>query len=266
MIVKHLLEYPKISSNCPIDFFANEDDEITISEKIDGANFRFVVTHDNEIIFGSREHLLSPDNQRFKPAMDYVTARMKHVPIDYRGCVFFGEATIPHQLQYTKDIPPFLGFDVYSPMMARFLDCPRINFEYFDIYSVPTTVQKAGQIKNITTENMVSNYGNFQPEGLVFKNYRTQEFWKHVRPDFCEKKKFRDTFIATHLTTARVIKSIHKLQDDGHQLEPDLIKALVAYVAKDIKVESKTGVPLQQIEKAIGGFCFKTLKTMLENQ
>jgi len=62
--------------------FDNSEDEIIIEEKMDGANFRFMIK-DGVVIFGSRTRELDEDNKNtknFKRCIEYVREKIESIP------------------------------------------------------------------------------------------------------------------------------------------------------------------------------------------
>lgn len=263
---KYIIQFPKIGDDAA-DFFVHEDDDIVIQEKIDGANFRFSFLSDG-LYFGSRENNLNDNAARFKPCMDYVRKRVS-LTYPILGFVFFGECCVPHRLQYDwEDIPPFVGYDVYNPRQGAFVSDPESYFEALCLPYAPVVKRcKAGEIKSITEDLIpMSAYGNVRAEGVVFKNYKKQHFFKFVRQDFAEKKSNRDYSVDTHLTTARVEKMVWKLVDEGHDLGVDLMHHLPTRVAQDIVEESGTQKGVDAVEKQANKFCYRALMDVLSRR
>lgn len=120
--------------------------EVTLLEKVDGANCRFRYDRDADaILFGSRRQLfkeydepapLDRVNKQFRHAVEYITGRVDLTELavldaEEDGLWFFGEALHKHNIDYDawdgkhpdpeSETPNFVGFDVYSEGREEFL-------------------------------------------------------------------------------------------------------------------------------------------------
>lgn len=103
--------------------FDNVDDEIVIEEKVDGANFRFMIK-DGEVIFGSRTQQLTEDKEHkfqknFNRCIVYIQECFNKLDEDTKkhseGKIFYGECMTKHSINYDwEHTPVFLGFDIYA--------------------------------------------------------------------------------------------------------------------------------------------------------
>jgi len=117
-----------------------EDGELIIKEKLDGANFRFTFNEDAELVFGSKnveyvdeegEPAYSSEDyekldSRFEAAIDHVREvtdlRGQTMTRNYGSLTFFGENMVKHSLDYEwSDTPQFIGFDIYDHDEERWL-------------------------------------------------------------------------------------------------------------------------------------------------
>lgn len=78
------------------EIFSNPDDLIYIEEKIDGANFRFMISEDGRIIFGSRTQSIGDSNNdiggNWKRCVDYIKNKLSKKDLSqFKHLVFFGE-------------------------------------------------------------------------------------------------------------------------------------------------------------------------------
>jgi len=251
------------------ELLSDPDDEIVIEEKIDGANFRFMIVHDDanryRIIFGSRNQSLGDDTSKIggnwekcvKYLTEKITAYMKGRPLkEVENNLYFGENCVRHSMGYNWDeIPPFLGFDIYELERQEFIDYPA-NMGIFNdmgLVFVPVLdVVKAKDIKEFAdTDVPITKYPptlhpDTQAEGVVFKNYNKQIFAKYKTEKFNEKargtfggiKKFSrdDTELITntYCTNARIEGNILKLVDIGETLGMPLMAKLPNKVYDDI--------------------------------
>jgi hypothetical protein len=132
-----LHKYPKIKYPKETDVEWEERDDVTVLEKLDGANGRFTITDDGEVLFGSRNVEFSDAsgeplpvtevNDQFKHAVEYlnkiVDPETFHELADERSITLFGEALHKHRIDYDAwegnhpevdtDIPNFVLFEVH---------------------------------------------------------------------------------------------------------------------------------------------------------
>jgi len=292
-------KYPKIKllgNDENKDMLLNSEDNIIIEEKIDGANFRFMIK-DNRIIFGSRTQSIGDDKQEiggnWKRCVEFIKERLLRREIkNVEGYIYYGECCIKHTLDYDwEKIPPFLGFDVFSFKSNKFLSNKNKLFEKIDLPIVPhIKTVKASEIKKLTDKDVpISYYANpsnkdKQAEGIVLKNYNNQIFAKYVREKFREEN--RDTFggskkwasndtdkiIAMYCTNARIDKMIFKLIDEGHKLELPMMHILPKKVTEDICEEhwkdicySRYKIDFNNLKNGISKRCFNVLKQVITN-
>jgi ATP-dependent RNA circularization protein (DNA/RNA ligase family) len=110
--------------------FDNDDDEISVEEKIDGASFRYMIK-EGKVIFGSRTQQLTEDKEHkfqknFNRCIIHIQECFDKLDEDVKrhseGKIFFGECTSKHTINYDwEHIPPFLGFDIYDIGSGKFL-------------------------------------------------------------------------------------------------------------------------------------------------
>ncbi len=281
--------------------FSDPLDEIVIEEKLDGANFRFMIK-DGHLIFGSKNQQLTSDEgidtnvqKSFLRAVNFVRERaLEEKDVkgfeEYEKYIFYGECMTRHTMSYDwEKIPPYLGFDIYDTEKGEYLGIndARLLFDVLNLPFVPIVkITTAGALK-ILSEEMVplSKYSPHQAEGIVFKNYKKQIFAKLVREEFKEKnhkvfgggKKYADNdeeyITAVYCTNARIDKMIFKLIDEGEKLEMSMMKKLPTSVYKDIWEENwqeitnmrgKT-INFQTFKKKVTGRCLAVLKQVIEN-
>lgn len=270
-MVKEFIKYPKIKALGHEEnqmIFTDLDDEIVVQEKMDGANFRFMLK-DGKPIFGSRTQQLTSDegedsnvSKNFKRCVDYVRDKISHA---YENGVhslsgkyiFFGECMVKHSLSYDwEEIPPFLGFDVYDieqQKMLKFTEMA-VMFSNLGLPLAPLVgIKKASDISkdNINALIPISKYPpksepKMLAEGVVFKNYTKQIYAKYVRPEFKEinaktfggtpKYEESDTgkICANYCTNARIEKAIFYFVDQDKPLDMTLMRMIIGYTYKDI--------------------------------
>lgn len=133
--------------------FENDDDIIEISEKVDGANFRFEIVN-NKLFFASRNQPLVEGqiNKNFRRAVEYVTSKFESLPIEKRsefeGKVFFCENMIKHTIGYNWDItPPAIGYDVFDVVNGKYVENAKEVFDRLGIEFVPVVWK--GKVKDL---------------------------------------------------------------------------------------------------------------------
>lgn len=254
------------------DIFSNPEDDIVIQEKVDGANFRFYITKEGQVIFGSRTRQLTSNEgedtnveKNFRRCVKLIREKIEELTKDggrldeIFGFIFYGECMVKHTMNYDwEKIPTFLGFDVYDTTPNKpngYLDYREAKnlYKSMGLEFVPIIKEcKAKEITNID-DNFVpeSAYASISAEdrkceGIVFKNYTKHIFAKYVREKFKEKnkkvfgggKKFAKTddeyFVAVYCTNARIDKCIFKLIDEGKKLGMTMMGDLLNMVYKDI--------------------------------
>jgi len=247
-------KYPKIKhlgDEDVSDIFSEPDDEIVIEEKMDGANFRFAIV-DNRLIFGTRNCLIDEDqgNKMFNKSVEYVKEKLKPVDLKkYNNYIFYGENMVRHTLDYDWiRTPPVLMFDIFDLKTGQFVNYDQKTkiFKELDLVQVPLVIMTTSKkvvslyVSEIAKETSPSIlvYGDFQAEGVVFKNYEKQMFAKYVREQFKEQNKLTfggskkyatndDSRITLeYCTNARIEKIIFKLIDEGNKLEMKLMEKL----------------------------------------
>lgn len=140
-------------------------DRIVVTEKIDGANFRFRRTDTGALLFGKRSGLFTADaagtpkpidecDRRFAHAMHYLYDAVDFDALDilydeYGELWFYGECLVEHTVSYdawdganpdpTGPLPNFLGFDIYAPAADAFLgyDAAWAAFDRLGLEPVP---------------------------------------------------------------------------------------------------------------------------------
>jgi hypothetical protein len=274
--MKEFKTYPKIfrvghKENESI--FHDDEDIIIIEEKIDGANFRFIL-NDGKIIFGShRQQIVSDIGAKTNVHKNFIKV-IKYIEDTYNinktfwdthlnnKYIFYGEATFKHTLEYNwKTIPLFLGFDIYDIINEKFLknDEKRITFCKMGIVNVPLIIECCA--KELTLDEDIIPISYYAPitninqlaEGVVCKNYNKQIFCKYVQEKFKEKnqevfgltkkqaKQLNDEelLVATYCTNARIDKIIFKMIIDKNViLNMSLLGELIKKTYEDIIEEN----------------------------
>jgi len=255
------------------NLFIYDKQKVYIQEKIDGGNFRFYITSEGALIFGSRTQQLTSNegedtnvSKNFKRCVLHIREQYKsHKEAFLMNHIYYGECCTKHTMDYDwEKIPSFLGFDIRSMETGKYLTCEEsmTMFDLCGLKCVPLLkVIYAEDFKGFTDEDVpITAYPprsnpKQQAEGVVFKNYEyedkynTHMFAKYVREKFKEEN--RETFggavkfqenddgkiVARFCTNARIEKQIFKLIDDDHELDMTLMKYLPRGVSMDIYEE-----------------------------
>lgn len=196
--------------------------QLTITEKLDGGNFRFALREEDgeeKVIFGRKRSREGDENNipdsSFKRAMEYVADidnlhwRIKDIEEKYGGkATFFAENMIMHSLDYEwENVPPLLGFDVYIhrdnseagiPQKELVNDSPHSGFikrfgiveQLFFEIGIPTVpVIRRVDAEDFDPENFMvpnSKYRDGQAEGVVIRNEKNGIKTKIVSDQFEE--------------------------------------------------------------------------------
>jgi len=294
--------YPKIfgwDKDEVKDIFLDDEDVIVIEEKIDGANFRFMVK-DGKLVFGSRRTVLDEDasnRKNYERMIEYIKSKFDFDLWEMEGYIFYGEAMIKHTIMYDYDkLPPFIGFDIYTPKGWLTHKTKEIMFTSLGIHTVPILqITKAKLIKEVLQNELLKKKKNIlddlvpqsklykgKAEGLVFKNYSKNIWMKYVTTIF--KKQNKDTFgkqkaeckndnelfVVKYANNYRIDNVIFSLLNEGHKLEMQLMKYLPTRLLHDILEEDAKEIfrqnwvlDLHKIRKMITKRCQIVLKDII---
>lgn len=250
--------------------FSYPDDELIITEKIDGGNASFFV-QDGLIHMCSRNRDLvsDRDEKAFSKERKYLYSILngKELNPDY---VYYGEWGMKHTLSY-ESLPGFVGFDIrvktsMSETVGDFLtyDAMKREYDRLGIETVPLLdkITVRDFLKKKPEDYIIkSKFGVTLMEGIVIKNYNRknvygrQIFGKIVREAFKEQNKATFGNIKmvtnndsvklcdTYATHARIRKNILKLVNEGgHQVDNRLMQWLPVMVVEDIFKEETAAI------------------------
>jgi hypothetical protein len=268
------------------ELLGNPGHIIIAQEKIDGANFRFMIRQ-GKILFGSRSMSLEENSKGWVRCIDFIKKALADKDLTpYEGYIFYGEFAAKHTLNYNWDkIPPFILFDVLN---TEGIFEPATNYMHLGLPIVPIImVREAHSVKVPTDEDVpISQYGDFKAEGLVYKNYtaRPQVFAKYVRDQFKEEnrkvfggEKMTHTddswFVSTYATNARIDKQVFKFIDEGEELHMKLMAKLPKAVMEDIFAENWNeicsikgrSINFDSIRKTLADRCREVLNQIITN-
>lgn len=262
-------KFPKVKypSHEKTDGLLNDD--VVVTEKIDGANLRLKI-EDGDIKIGTKNHSYDIDDENLPKAFGHVVERVKGLPDKTkRGLngagTFFGEAMHLHSLDY-EDIDwetPNKG----SPHVPLESDHPNVVFfdwwqdgQWCDWRSLEDISKKLdlplvrvldkGDPDDVSFDVPEQSMFGGPPEGIVVRRLDGCVRAKKVTVDFKEKnavsfnnpaKAQSDAaeFVAMYITPARVEKMAHKLVDRGEydSLQMKMMEQLPKEVLTDVMAE-----------------------------
>ncbi len=248
--------------------------QITIMEKLDGANASFKVENGKILAF-SRNNQLDEHNglrgfYQWTQTLDPNSLVEK--------AIYFGEWLVKHKLDYGENMNQFYLFDIYDEDTERYIkfDLVEKQAEKLGLNLCPVfykgEFQSLDHVLSFVGKSKLGEVG----EGVVIKNYDftanrhgEQQFTKIVSDEFAEVKQVKkqriaptngliDEFINNNLTKARVEKILHKLVDEGI-LEQDydvtdmgtILKNAGTRVFDDI-IEEELDTLLKHVKAKIG--------------
>ena len=171
--------------------------EITVEEKLDGANVGISVTSDGVIRVQNRgSYIEQPSPLQFKPLWRWIAERkLELARVLGPGLVLFGEWCLAvHSVRYDRLPDWFIGFDVYDFAAQLFWSSDRRNvlLKSLEIAVVPEIGMRrrysAEQLRDLL-ESTTSAFGDDLIEGLYLRSERNG--WldgraKIVRPAFVQ--------------------------------------------------------------------------------
>lgn len=272
--------------------------KVIVTEKMDGANFRFKI-EENNFWYGSRNKVELGDNKKqFKEAIVYIEEKTNpgelneeaEKIIGHENLTFFGECMTRHSLSYDwENVPGFLGFDIFDHDLREFVPFDKVK----EIYN-SVGLEVVPKIEEIDVKSFAgiedysipdSEHRDGIAEGVVFKNYsnqlfaklRSEEFMEENNKTFGQSKKHVETdnekFVAEYCTNARIEKWIYKLRDGGHYIEMSLMEHLPKKVWMDIWEENmddiiwgQREIDMHQTRSLVSSRCAKVLKKLIINK
>ena len=242
--------------------------DVVVTEKLDGANFRFTWNDDHDLVVGTRNHDFHEDDENlpkaFEHAVEYVQETVEYQP-RYRGYTVFGEAMHLHSLEYEdveyevpssgsayfKDEPNFIMFDAWDNMDERWLSWGSVVTLADDMGLTTTQVIERGDPSDLDFDVPDESMFGGPMEGIVARRYDGSVRAKIVTDDFRERNAttFNDPskaqteggeFVSTYVTDARIEKVAHKLVDRGEydHLQMPMMEDLPREVLKDAVAEN----------------------------
>jgi len=225
--------------------------EVVVTEKLDGANFRFTWDEDGDLVVGTRNHVYEKDDENLPKAFEHAVKYLQQTIPDaawdnevLKQFTYFGEAMHRHSLDYEdidwhiphkgsphvpleSDYPNVVLFDAYDDENERW-----VNWNLFtDIASdldvgLPRVLDR-GSPEDVSFDVPEESMFGGQPEGIVVRRADGTVRAKKVTEDFKEQHHGSSTssgsyeqtdagaFVADYVTEARIEKMAHKLVDEG---------------------------------------------------
>lgn len=248
--------------------------EVVVTEKVDGANFRFSPLEDGRIMFGSRKVVFSegddplrtPDvNSDFRHAVDYVASQF---PADRRSefsdWTFYGEALQRHSLEYdgieygheydsgmphpVDDTPNVILFDAKEN--GEWVDWDEFCEIVYELGFIHTPVLDRGDYESLNPEIPDESFLGGPPEGIVARTVGGYHRAKKVTDEFRETNAtvFEDPskaqsdaaeFVAAYVTRNRIENVAHSLSEAGEyeSLQMEMMEDLPREVLRDTMAE-----------------------------
>lgn len=125
------------------DIFSNPEDIIRIEEKVDGANFRFMLK-EGKLLFGSRTQGLGYEDVEiggnWKRCIEYIKKNINRKELNnLPPIIICGECMVQHSIAYDWErVPPFLGFDIMDLTSGQFIPNKDVIFEKLNLPTVKT--------------------------------------------------------------------------------------------------------------------------------
>lgn len=251
--------------------FADPDDELVITEKFDGNNFRFCLDVDEGTLrFGSRNCDLGCDVDEiggmFDDVSDYLADHVGHWRFDailndvdgkadesVENLVMFGENAVEHTIDdyVWGDVPQFQLFDVWVVLKdgeGFWLEWDDV-IEYSEALSLhtPPLVERTtvGEFSPSDFEIPESRYRpTGKAEGVVIRNVDKRMKAKIISEEFAEKHESAKAstqrsgdlykFVDTHATPNRIRKNAHKVVDDPTVEYQALQMEIMEYLPKRV--------------------------------
>lgn len=221
--------------------------EVVVTEKLDGANFRFSWDEDGTLHVGTRNHTFPWDDENVPKAFGHAIEYVKERESDLWGfedLTLFGEAMHLHSLTYQdvdynqpakgsphfgEGYPSVVLFDAWKDGEWMHWDDFLDLIEPTEFETTRVLARGDGQsLKDIDAFDIPeeSMFGG-QPEGIVARRINGSVRAKKVSEDFKEQNaiSFEEpsqhagdaaNFVAALVTEARIEKMAHKLVDEGH--------------------------------------------------
>lgn len=170
--------------------------ELTIEEKVDGANLGISVSPEGTLLAQNRgSYIERPAPKQFQSLWGWLASRSEELSAALgRNLILFGEwCYAVHSVRYEHLPDWFIGFDIYNRDAGRFFSTNRRDalLKDLQICSVPQIARGHFSMNEVLgfVNTGISAYGSSKLEGLYLR--RESKDWleqrvKIVRPEFAE--------------------------------------------------------------------------------
>ncbi len=257
-------KYPKFVSYPKIPYLEEKREiqskEGYFFEKIDGALVQ-VRNTGRVLLGGSKSNYLIGKRTKYSwfPKFlrwMYSNKSLKNLPT---SVIMYGEWLQPTTIEYDEkylDKFYFIDLAYVENDEPRFFDFEEavdyLNFWNIENIEILPPIWKGPFRENLIEkiENMKSQLRDGKMEGFVFKNYWTQEFVKHLDPEYSEIRRQEKTLEKRYINLPRIRKALVRLKDEKNNPKPTL-EQLALEVASDIYNESKIYFDPQAVKAII---------------
>lgn len=252
---------------------------VVVTEKLDGANFRWTWPEDDELHIGTRNHTYPASDENvpkaFHHAVNYIEEQTPNALTEIDGIplediTFFGEAMHKHSLVYddVEYVQPHSGSPYFGgdwPNVVMFdamIDGEWADWEQVEHFShkmgfcLARVLDRGDPTDGDEIDLEVPDESMFggMPEGIVVRRTDGSVRAKKVTDDFKEVHNQEmggerpmsdaDRFRRDYVTDARIEKCAHKLVDEGRYdgLKMDMMEDLPRRVIKDAMEENAWAV------------------------
>lgn len=245
--MEKFIDYPKIEILEENHTILNQD--VYIFEKLDGGLSQ-VRKMGGTIFGGSKSNFLIGPRTKYSWFPDFLrwmrsNPSLTNLPEEI---IMFGEWLVPVTLEYNPEKRNrfyFIDLAFATEQGPRFYDYDEAlsylkNWKIKDVEILPPLAKglfSYEQFKKIREGE--SQLGDITREGVVLKNYNTQQFAKSLNPQYSELRE-EGKGLERYVTDIRVRKAVRRLREDG--IENPKLDDVVEFVASDIKMEVK-GIP-----------------------
>lgn len=275
--------------------------KVVIQEKIDGANFAFRVRH-NIIHFFSHNQYLTNDVEIDRvgipsgwKAIEPVLKSWQEHPIFFvEDYYYYAESMQKHTIPYSEEIPGCIGYDILNLKTMKLIHWEMVKIVFNAINLPFINIIEERDARTVTlgylkTLYKKSAYRDGSAEGIIIKRYdiKTQYgepmFAKIVDDDFKELNKSlfkgdreprklttEDRIAEMYATPGRIEKMIHKMVDEGYEINMPMMKDLFGRVVEDILEEEivsiykeYNSIDFKSLNKTVSKKCPRILKNVI---
>jgi hypothetical protein len=269
-------KFPKVKYPNDPETDGLHDGNVVVTEKLDGANFRFTWDENGTLDVGTRnvvyEDALHNENlpKAFEHAVEWVDQEVRDVVPDndlISRFTYFGEAMHIHSLDY-EDIdwhtppsgsahvpldseqPNVVLFDAYDPKNEGWVDWDMFLDLVHELDLHGPRVLERGDPNELAFDVPEQSMFGGEPEGIVARRVDGAVRAKKVTDSFKEKNavSFNEPskaqsdaaeFVAAYVTEPRIEKIAHKLVDEGEYdgVKMEMMEQLPKRVLQDVMAE-----------------------------